>query len=149
MPDDTAKRIEALHEWYCRNALRIRLTPEVQRLWLEWLTAGYCGPDLRSVLIYLRKQINLGKRNEGSIKLSNLFQRSEDGSFGKFDEDLGLSRARKNLNVDRKMEAAPDDSQRPLSTPSPGGECRGEGELPHTISARALADLRKFSQTLE
>ena len=105
---DQLQRIHALHAWYARNVMDVRLTPEVERLWLEWLKAGYNGNDLRSVLIYLRRQICVGKRNEGALKLSNLFERSEDGAFQKFDEDLGLSRARANLNVDKRIEAAPD-----------------------------------------
>lgn len=93
--------------------MALRLTPEVERLWFEWLKAGYNGNDLRDVIRYIRRQISMGKRNEGALKLSNLFTRSE-GGFLKFDEDLALARARANLSVDKRLEAAPDGgSQKP------------------------------------
>lgn len=107
MPEELRERIIALHDWYCRNVMQLRLTPEVERLWMEWLKAGYAGPDLRDVIRYIRKQINLGKRNEGALKLTNLIQRSEGGFIG-FDQDLGLARARANLNIDKRLEPAPD-----------------------------------------
>lgn len=113
-PLPTPDRIQALHGWYCRNVMPLRLTPEVERLWFEWLKAGYTGPDLRDVIRYIRKQIALGKRNEGALKLTNLIQRSEAGFIG-FDQDLGLARARANLNIDRRLEPAPDT---PPSSPS-------------------------------
>lgn len=107
MSADFKQRIADLHAWYCRNVMEMRLTPEVERLWLEWLRAGYCGPDLRTVIVYLRKQIAIGKRNEGSLKLTNLIQRSEAGFIG-FDMDLGLARARAKINPLKKLEPAPD-----------------------------------------
>ena len=109
MSSDTKSRIDALHEWYCRNVMVIRLTPQVEKLWFDWLRAGYCGPDLRSVILYIRRQIALGKRNEGALKLSNLIAPGELGYTG-FDQDLGLARARANLNVQKKLEPFPSDS---------------------------------------
>jgi len=103
----TPTRIEALHDWYCRNVIPMRLTPEVERLWFEWLKAGYNGNDLRDVIRYIRRQIAERKRNEGALKLTNLIQRSEAGFIG-FDQDLGLARARANLNVDKRLERSPD-----------------------------------------
>ncbi len=103
----SAERIRALHQWYCENVMPLRLTPEVERLWFEWLKAGYCGPDLRDVVLYIRRQISTGKRNEGALKLTNLIQRSEAGFIG-FDQDLGLARSRRNLQVDRRLAPAPD-----------------------------------------
>jgi len=105
--NETLQRITALHEWYCQNVMRVRLTPEIERLWLEWLTAGYNGPQLRGVIIYLRKQISAGKRNDGALKLSNIFERAEDGSFRKFDEDLGLSTSLANRSIDKRLAPAP------------------------------------------
>lgn len=134
MPADTKARIELLHEWYCQNVMRVRLTPEIERLWLEWITAGYNGPQLRTVIIYLRKQINVGKRNEGSVKLSNLFERAEDGSFRKFDEDLGLAGARGNLNIDKRLAPAPDVEGRD-GAPAPSAPARAERRAPPTPPA--------------
>lgn len=107
MSADLKARIEALHSWYCRNVMQMRLTPEVERLWLEWLKAGYTGPDLRDVIRYIRRQIAIGKRNEGALKLTNLIARGEVGFIG-FDQDLGLARARTNLNPMKKLEPAPE-----------------------------------------
>ena len=132
MPDDLRQRIHALHEWYCQNVMRVRLTPEVERLWLEWLTAGYNGPQLRSVILYLRKQICVSKRNEGALKLSNLFERAEDGSFRKFDEDLGLATSRGNLNIDKKLPPAPGE----------GGSQKAEGRGQQTEGRGQKAEVR-------
>lgn len=119
MSSDFQTRINALHAWYCRNVMEMRLTPEVERLWLEWLKAGYCGPDLRDAVRYIRRQIALGKRNEGALKLTNLIARGEVGFIG-FDQDLGLARARTNLNPMKKLEPAPDHEAR-------AGEAGGKG----------------------
>lgn len=147
------QRIHALHAWYSRNVMEVRLTPERERLWLEWLKAGYNGNDLRSVLIYLRRQICVGKRNEGALKLSNLFERSEDGAFQKFDEDLGLSRARANLNVDKRIEAAPDAVAGGTARAASGAGSQREPAHPVPAPANpaaeaALADLRKLKEDL-
>lgn len=146
MSADLQSRITALHDWYCRNVMPVRLTPEVERLWLEWLKAGYCGPDLRAVILYLRRQIAIGKRNEGSLKLTNLIQRSEAGFIG-FDMDLGLARARTNLNPMKKLEPAPDqnnpvgrDSVEPSKTPSPPQEERAGERRPNLEALKKLRD---------
>lgn len=151
---DHLQRIHALHAWYSRNVMEVRLTPEVERLWLEWLKSGYNGNDLRAVLIYLRRQICVGKRNEGALKLSNIFERSEDGTFQKFDEDLGLSRARANLSVDKRIEAAPDSSGRaplPRSPDQPVEATARTEPRPADVNpaaAQALADFRKMKGEL-
>jgi hypothetical protein len=116
MSEDYFHRIGALHAWYQINVLPMRLTPEVERLWFEWLKAGYNGPDLRDVIRYIRRQISLGKRNEGALKLSNLLARSESG-FLKFDEDLALARARQNLRTDRRLDPVPEDMSPASATP--------------------------------
>lgn len=141
MSADFHNRIVALHEWYCQNVMTVRLTPEVERLWFEWFKAGYCGPDLRDVIRYIRKQIALGKRNEGALKLTNLIQRSEAGFIG-FDQDLGLSRARAKLNPMRKLAPVPDGSR--------SQEAGGQEAVPARPDAAAtavnLANLRKAIQ---
>lgn len=114
MSQDLAARIIALHEWYCRNIGAMRLTPQVEKLWFDWLKAGYNGNDLRDVIRYLRRQIAVGKRNEGALKLCNLIAPGELGYVG-FDQDLCLARARANLNIEKKLEPAPDSSPSPLN----------------------------------
>lgn len=133
----TLQRIIALHDWYCRNVMTMRRTPEVERLWKEWLDAGYNGNDLRDVIRYIRKQIALNKRNEGALKLTNLFQRSEHGFVG-FDMDLGLARARGNLNPMRKLEPAPDAAQ-----PEKTGVRSQETEAPLRADPDAVRKLRE------
>lgn len=144
MAEEIPNRIAALHEWYCRNVMTLRLTPEVERLWWEWLRAGYNGHDLRDVIRYIRRQISVGKRNEGALKLRNLFDRSEGGEFGKFDEDLGLSRARANLSIDKRLEPAPD------QTPVGQGSRRAEISPPVPSSPADPTDhLRKLRAAIE
>jgi hypothetical protein len=134
---DTRARIEALHAWYGRNVLPLRLTPEVERLWLDWLAAGFNGGDLRDVIRYVRRQISLGRRNEGALKLSNLLARSEGGGFLRFEEDLGLARARANLSVDRRLEPPPDQP-----APDQAGRASGEPVRQAPASPSASARLR-------
>lgn len=152
MSSDTKSRIDALHEWYCRNVMVIRLTPQVEKLWFDWLRAGYCGPDLRSVILYIRRQIALGKRNEGALKLSNLIAPGELGYTG-FDQDLGLARARANLNPQKKLEAFPGHGQGPQV-----GRCESEqvgkreepASTPLQPSAQQIAaNLAKLKQAAE
>ncbi len=141
-------RIVALHEWYCTNVMQVRLTPEVERLWLEWLNAGYCGPDLRDVIRYIRKQIALGKRNEGALKLTNLIQRSEAGFIG-FDQDLGLARARANLSVDKKLTPVPDApvGQKPgVRSQEAGGRGQETATPPQRAGDDALRKLREAAE---
>lgn len=104
-PDCSAERIHALHAWYEANVMRMRITPEVERLWLLWLKAGYNGPDLKRVVVYLKRQINSGKRKDGSLALVNLLGIDEHGVH-RFATDLGLASA--NYRVDSKLSALPD-----------------------------------------
>jgi hypothetical protein len=147
-PLNSAERLQALHGWYTRNVMALRLTPEVERLWWDWLKAGYNGNDLRDVVRYIRRQISTGKRNEGALKLSNLFARSESG-FLKFDEDLGLARARGNLSVDKRLEMAPDSEDRSEQL----GVRTTNSKLPPSKSdpaaaQHALDELRKAKERL-
>ncbi len=102
MSESTPERIRALHAWYCENVMDVPLRPEVERLWFEFFQQGYNGHQLAHVIRYLRKQITREKRNQGALKLSNLLERSEDGSLLKFAEDLGLAGYRR-----RPMSALP------------------------------------------
>lgn len=142
MSEENIQRIHDLHAWYQRNVLPMRLTPEVERLWWDWLNAGYNGYDLRDVIRYIRRQISLGKRNEGALKLSNLLARTESG-FMKFDEDLALSRARQNLNVDRKLEPVPD-AARPAPAIAPAARNHDAPKLTDEQRARGAEALKQF-----
>ena len=82
------ERIAALHRLYCaltRQPLSLRF--DRQRLWFEWLHAGYDAPDLRAVILYLQREIRHQRRQIGALKLSNLLQPD------RFEEDLCISRA--------------------------------------------------------
>ncbi len=86
-----ADRIERLHRWYCDNALRLPLTPEVQRLWFTFFKQGYNGKQLALVIRYLGVMIRRDKRQAGALKLSNLLEQTEEGMLLKFAEDLALA----------------------------------------------------------
>lgn len=122
----------------------MRLTPQVEKLWFDWLKAGYNGNDLRDVIRYLRRQIALGKRNEGALKLCNLIAPGELGYVG-FDQDLCLARARANLNVEKKLEPAPDQGsgarrQETVSRPSAPTLSTPAEHTPNTDALRKLRD---------
>lgn len=82
-------QIQELHQTYCRltgQSLSLRFDRE--RLWYEFLHAGFKEPDLIQVLAYLQKEILHTRRNVGALKLSNLLQ------LDRFEEDLNISRVR-------------------------------------------------------
>jgi hypothetical protein len=59
-----------------------------ERLWYEFLHAGFSAADLKRVVTYLQKEIRAERRNIGALKLSNLLQ------LDRFEEDLNISRVR-------------------------------------------------------
>jgi hypothetical protein len=59
-----------------------------ERLWYEFLRAGFGAADLKRVVTYLQKEICAERRNIGALKLSNLLQ------LDRFEEDLNISRVR-------------------------------------------------------
>jgi hypothetical protein len=59
-----------------------------ERLWCEFLRAGFNAQDLKRVLSYLQREIRSQRRNIGALKLSNLLQ------LDRFEEDLNISRVR-------------------------------------------------------
>ena len=75
-----------------------------ERLWYEFLRAGFSAQDLKRVLTYLQKEIRASRRNVGALKLSNLLQ------LDRFEEDLNISNVR--------LRSAPPPPQSPRSTPS-------------------------------
>jgi hypothetical protein len=84
-------QIEHLHQTYCRlTAQNLSLRFERERLWFEFLRAGFAAPDLIQVVRYLQKEIRGTRRHVGALKLSNLLQ------LDRFEEDLHISRVRLN-----------------------------------------------------
>ena len=148
MSEDMRQRIADLHAWYCRNVMQVRLTPEVERLWWDWFRAGYNGPDLRDVIRYIRRQIGVGRRNQGALKLSNLLARTETGFLG-FDEDLGLARAQGNLRTDKRLDPVPGQEPAPATRPvrAPAASPAPAREISDAERARMADALRQFRQT--
>lgn len=81
--------IQQAHHLYCQlTGQNLRLAFDRERMWYELLRAGYSLEDLRTLIIYLQRQIRAGHRNVGALKLSNLLQPD------RFEEDLQISRVR-------------------------------------------------------
>lgn len=117
--EDKEKRIVAIHEWYCANVMRVPLSEYTKRLWWDWLKAGHNGHELAKVIRYLRKQIMIGKRQNGSLALTNLLGLDTNG-VPRFDTDLGLASA--NYHVDAKLSALPPGEAPAKPAPTPGRE---------------------------
>jgi hypothetical protein len=84
-----SQSVRELHELYCQwTAQTLSLRFDRQRLWYEFLRAGFSAEDLKRVLTYLQKEIRAQRRNIGALKLSNLLQ------LDRFEEDLNISRVR-------------------------------------------------------
>jgi len=78
-----------LHQTYCRlTGQNLSLHFDRERLWYEFLRAGFTLTDLTQVVRYLQKEIRHSRRNVGALKLSNLLQ------LDRFEEDLNISRVR-------------------------------------------------------
>ena len=81
--------MEQLHQTYCRlTGQNLSLRFDRERLWFEFLRAGFTLADLSQVVRYLQKEIRHTRRNVGALKLSNLLQ------LDRFEEDLNISRVR-------------------------------------------------------
>jgi hypothetical protein len=81
--------VRELHQLHCHwtdQTLSLRFDRE--RLWYEFLRAGFSAQDLKRVVTYLQKEIGAQRRNVGALKLSNLLQ------LDRFEEDLNISRVR-------------------------------------------------------
>ena len=82
-------QLEQLHQTYCRlTGQNLSLGFDRERLWFEFLRAGFTLADLCQVVRYLQKEIRHTRRNVGALKLSNLLQ------LDRFEEDLNISRVR-------------------------------------------------------
>ena len=84
-----SQSVRELHKLYCHwTAQTLSLRFDRERLWYEFLRAGFSAADLKRVVTYLQKEIRAERRNIGALKLSNLLQ------LDRFEEDLNISRAR-------------------------------------------------------
>jgi hypothetical protein len=122
-------QIQQLHRTYCGlTAQNLSLRFDRQRLWYEFLKAGFTATDLTRVIAYLQKEIRQSRRNVGALKLSNLLQ------LDRFEEDLNISRIR----------LTPEPS-RP-SPPPPGPSCSPAEQ--EQGRQRALQQLRELQDKL-
>src|SRR5271165_3404232 len=123
-----SQSVRELHELYCHlTAQTLGLRFDRERLWYEFLRAGFGAADLKRVVTYLQKQIRAERRNIGALKLSNLLQ------LDRFEEDLNISRVRLKPPAPR-----PNPSVQPLPDPQIDDQQRH----------RILDDLRSFRQRL-
>jgi hypothetical protein len=124
-------QLEQLHQTYCRlTGQNLSWRFDRERLWWEFLHAGFTLADLTQVIRYLQKDIRHTRRNVGALKLSNLLQ------LERFEEDLNISRVRLNAPPLK----ATTDATPPPPACSPVEQERGR--------QRALEQLRQLKQTL-
>jgi hypothetical protein len=84
-----ASAIQQAHQLYGQlTGQNLSLRFDRERLWYEFLRAGYTLQDLRQVITYLQKEIRYRRRNVGALKLSNLLQ------LDRFEEDLNIRHVR-------------------------------------------------------
>jgi hypothetical protein len=127
-PRSWSAAMRELHGLYCQwTAQPLSLRFDRERLWYEFLRAGFGAADLKQVVSYLQKEIRAQRRNVGALKLSNLLQ------LDRFEEDLHLSRVRLRPPVQRLAPA-------PLPPPSP--------TVDEARRTRLLEELRSFRQHL-
>ena len=94
LPSSVPAQIQQLHQTYCRlTGQNLSLRFDRERLWFEFLRAGFTLADLVQVVGYLQKEIRHTRRNVGALKLSNLLQ------LDRFEEDLNISRVRLNAQA--------------------------------------------------
>ena len=128
-PPSMLAQLEQLHQTYCRlTGQNLSLRFDRERLWFEFLRAGFTLADLCQVVRYLQKEIRHTRRNVGALKLSNLLQ------LDRFEEDLNISRVR------LRPEPPPPAPPRLPPAPSPAQQERGR--------QRALAQLRDLQNKL-
>ena len=88
-PTSLSLAIDQLHQLYCQlTGQTLRLRFDRERLWFDFLQAGFNQTDLKRVISYLQTEIRAARRNVGALKLSNLLQ------LDRFEEDLHISRVR-------------------------------------------------------
>ena len=129
LPPSIPAQLEQLHQTYCRlTGQNLSRRFDRERLWFEFLRAGFTLADLIQVVRYLQREIRHTRRNVGALKLSNLLQ------LDRFEEDLNISRVR------LRPEPAP-----PAPTPRPPTCSPAQQELGRQ---HALARLRQIKDQL-
>ena len=124
----TAELIAQAHQLYCQwTGQQLPLRLDRERLWYEFLRAGFTLEDLAQVIRYLQKEIRHTRRNVGALKLSNLLQ------LDRFEEDLNISRV-------RLAPPSPPVQSLPAPAVSPADQERGR--------QRALGHLRDLKNQL-
>ena len=107
MDTNALAALRATHELYCQlTGQQLSLRFDRERLWFEFLRAGFSAQDLKTVVAYLQREIRASRRNVGALKLSNLLQ------LDRFEEDLNISKV-------RLRSAPPSGSSRPTPTKPP------------------------------
>lgn len=130
-PPSAPAQIREMHQAYCHlTAQSLSLRFDRERLWFEFLRAGFTLADLIQVVRYLQREIRHTRRNVGALKLSNLLQ------LDRFEEDLSISRVRLTASPPRPQ--APAVLQAPAC--SPAEQQRGR--------QRALEQLRQLKENL-
>jgi len=130
-PATVRAQIEQLHQLYGRlTGQTLSLGFDRERLWFEFLRAGFTADDLGRVVGYLQREIRHQRRYVGALKLSNLLQ------LDRFEEDLNISRVRLTPSPPRPHTPVA------LRTPtcSPDEQQRGR--------QRALEHLRQLKENL-
>ena len=123
-----SQSVRELHELYCHlTAQTLDLRFDRERLWYEFLRAGFSAADLKRVVTYLQKEIRAERRNIGALKLSNLLQ------LDRFEEDLNISRVR---------------LKPPAPCPNPSVQPVPDPQIDDQQRHRILDDLRSFRQRL-
>ena len=130
-PPTVRAQIAQLHQLYGQlTGQTLSLGFDRERLWFEFLRAGFRADDLSRVVGYLQREIRHQRRYVGALKLSNLLQ------LDRFEEDLNISRVR--------LTPCPPRPQAPLAlrppTCSPAEQQRGRQQ--------ALEHLRQLKENL-
>lgn len=129
-------RIQALHSWYCgAMGTGLALNMATERYWFDWVSAGHTGPELRKVMVYLRKEIQRGRRNPGALSLRNLLE------VERFEEDLVLA----GLDLGKRLPAL--EEQAKISTGGNGGnreKMAARNDFNSPVVLRAMEELRRL-----
>ena len=122
MDTNTLATIRATHELYCQlTGQKLTLGFDRERLWNEFLRAGFHADELKIVVSYLQKEIRATRRNVGALKLSNLLQ------LDRFEEDLNISKVR-------------------LRGPRPASSSRCAAPEPHPLTPTQIENMRELAK---